>query len=555
MEHTGQAVKPATAVTAPQNVAQNFAQLFLLFFFTVLYNLFFWDEDWGLNLFIFNTLILTALCYLFRQNLQKNQLAWLLLSGTIIASFAVLYHNTLNSKIAWIISFIATTAALQTPNLRILLNTWTFSLLNLFSSFGGLYREISQILISKENAVKSKKISRNLKLAIIPAVIFVVFYSIFLVANPVFASYNSNIFDEIARFFGRFFENISFERTVFVLFGFWLISAVIYRWNIDKSFDTIRILGIDLVIRKKKEKVISTKKIVEIFENQKDDKNDSGDFQKNLNENQYRNARETQLLFKSLDLKNEVQMAFLVVISVNLLLLVVNIIDIRFLWFGFEPSPDVSLAALVHQGTYMLIFSILLSMAILMYYFRYNINFYKKNTLLKSLAIVWLVQNGILIISVFFRCYHYISEYGLAYKRIGVIIFLILTIIGLITFYSKIRHKKSAYYLLRVNSLAAYVMLIAMSFVNWDNLIVSENLKHPNWNASGDIDFTTSRSDSTLPILYENEKIVTKKSAQTTINHKEFLDNRKKRFIKHYESTSWLSWNVTSAGVYARLKE
>ncbi len=165
------------------------------------------------------------------------------------------------------------------------------------------------------------------------------------------------------------------------------------------------------------------------------------------------------------------------------------------------------------------------------------------------------MQNGILIISVFFRCYHYISEYGLAYKRIGVILFLILTIIGLITFYSKIKDKKSAYYLLRVNSLAAYVMLIAMSFVNWGNLIVGENLKHANWNESGDIDFTTSRSDSTLPILYENEKKINLKSAQTNFNHKEYLDNRKKRFIKHYESRSWLSWNATSASVYARLKE
>ena len=154
-----------------------------------------------------------------------------------------------------------------------------------FSSFGGVYTEILRAFTGKETSAKSKKISRNLKLAIIPTLIFVVFYCIFLIANPVFAGYNSHIFDEITVFLGNLVENISFERIGFILVGFWLISAVIYRWNIDKSFDTIRILGVDLVIRKKKAKVISTKKIIEILENQDDDKNDSGDFQKNLKEN------------------------------------------------------------------------------------------------------------------------------------------------------------------------------------------------------------------------------------------------------------------------------
>ena len=544
MGHTTTAV----ADIAPQNNAtkMQLLQLFLLVFFTVLYNFFFWNEDWGLNLFIFNSLILMALCYLFKENLPKNQLAWLLLSGTILASLAVLYHNTLNSKIAWIISFIATTASLQIPRLHLLLNTWIFSIINLFSSFKGVSGEISQIFSTKNSSAKSKKISRNLKLAIIPAVIFVVFYVIFLGANPVFADYNNLIFGEIGKFIENLVENISFERIIFILFGFWLISAVIYRWNIDKKFDSLGIFGVDLITKKKRVKQIFSKKNIQIA-------NSQGYDLQNL-QNQY-NQQNQQSSFKSLDLKNEVQMAFLVVISVNLLLLVVNIIDIRFLWFGFNPSPTVSLASLVHQGTYMLIFSILLSMAILMYYFRYNINFYKKNKLLKTLAIVWLVQNGILIISVFFRCYYYISEFGLAYKRIGVIVFLILTIIGLITFYSKIKDKKSAYYLLRVNSLAAYAMLIAMSFVNWDNFIVSENLKHPNWSTKGDIAFTTSRSDSTLPILYDNIKKINLKAAEMNISSIIHLDNRKENFIKNYKSTSWLSWNATSASVYARLKE
>jgi uncharacterized membrane protein len=538
MKHKKEATLSKMATSHNEtSVKTRYLYLFLLLFFTTLYNFSFWNENLGLNLFIFSTLILATLCYIFRQNLPKNQLAWLLLSGTILSSLTVLYHNTLNSKIAWLISFIATTAALKAPNLHILLNAWIFSLINFFSSLGGIYKEASQLLFSTENkSSKSRKISKNLRLAIIPAGIFIVFYVIFLIANPVFKSYNSQIFDKIITFVEYLIGGVSFERIIFIFFGFWIVSAIIYRWNIDQKFNRIRIWGTDFINRKKKVKQNLSKKIVEITENQED------------------SQQQIQVLFKNLDLKNEVQMAFLVVASVNLLLLVVNIIDIRFLWFGFNPSPNVNLASLVHQGTYMLIFSILLSMAILMYYFRYNINFYKKNTTLKNLAIIWLIQNGILIISVFFRCYYYISQYGFAYKRIGVVLFLFLTIIGLITFYIKIKNKKSVYYLLRVNSLAAYVMLVAMSFVNWDNFIVSQNLNHPNWIQSGDVYFTTSRSDSTLPILYENLNKINTNLDSKSFNSASYLHNRKEDFIRDYESKSWLSWNASSANVYERLK-
>jgi hypothetical protein len=72
----------------------------------------------------------------------------------------------------------------------------------------------------------------------------------------------------------------------------------------------------------------------------------------------------------------------------------------------------------------MLILSILLSLGILIYYFRSNQNFYPKNGFLKAAAYLWLVQNAVLSVSVLIRCGYYISEYGLAYKRIGVVIFL-----------------------------------------------------------------------------------------------------------------------------------
>ncbi len=499
---------------------KQFLKLFLLCFFTLIYNLFFWEENLGLNLFLFNSLILLAVGYLYRSNLSQNKLALLLIGGTMLTSIAMLYHNTLNSKIAWLISFSATVAVLQKPDLQLLINAWLFFLLNFFGSLVQFPPEIKSIFkLLTKHSNKMKIVNRKAGLLFIPLIIFSVFYVIFNIANPVFASYNSQFLEIINQFLVSIFANISISRLFFILFGLWLISALIYSWSIDYSMS---IKGTFFITRTR---------II--------DKN---------------------IRFKSLDLKNEAQIAFLVVASVNLLLLVVNAIDIRFLWFGFQPTAGTNLAQLVHEGTYMLIFSILLSMAILLYYFRNNLNFYKKNELLKKLAIVWLVQNGVLVISVLFRCYYYISEFGLAYKRIGVILFLILTLIGLISFYNKISNKKSAYYLLHINTIAAYVLLVAMSAINWDKLIVNFNFQHPNINKGIDMGFIVSRSDATLPIVFAN--IAKLNSARGIygekdkwISYEEYLESRKNRFLKDYEQVSWLSWNFSDAETYQLLKK
>src|SRR5690606_26372282 len=127
----------------------------------------------------------------------------------------------------------------------------------------------------------------------------------------------------------------------------------------------------------------------------------------------------------SLDpLERERRAGVVLLVLVNSALLVVNVIDINWVWFGFTVPEDFSLKQFVHEGTWALIWSILLSMVVLLYLFRGNLNFHPRNATLKRLATVWVVQNFILGISVFLRNWHYISFHGLAYKRVGVIVFL-----------------------------------------------------------------------------------------------------------------------------------
>jgi len=242
-------------------------------------------------------------------------------------------------------------------------------------------------------------------------------------------------------------------------------------------------------------------------------------------------------------------------ILVNLLLLVVNVIDIDWVWFGFEVPVDFSLKQFVHEGTWMLIISILLSMLILLHLFRGNQNFFGRIASLKTLALVWVVQNFILGISVFLRNYHYIDFHGLAYKRIGVIVFLALVLVGLITLFVKIRERKSFFYLLRVNGWAAFVVLVGLSMVNWDGFIVRTNLRHDN-PGEIDIDNYLAMSDKVLPLLYDNLALVSEQMARhrnnrvrwvdhlDPVDFKEALDHKRDRFLERYEGQQWQEWDL-----------
>jgi len=510
---------------------KTFLQPFFLITFTLLHSLFFWEEDLGLNGFLFGNLVLVLTIYLYcpkpyAQFFKANPLILLFVSGTFLMNCVLLYHNTLNSKIVWVLSLTATIAYLQNHQLKQLFNAWIFYVINGASSLQYLVPTLlGSLKSSSPKSNKLKNYRRKIGLLVVPILIFAVFYGIFLFANPVFASYNETFLIEMDKFFIRFFENISFARILFGVWGFWLVSSFIYRWKIDTVFAQASIPDKFKIERRP-------------------------------------NKSKIERIFKTLDLKNEAQIALLTIGSVNVLLLVINLIDIRFLWFGFEPSTDARLAELVHEGTYILIFSILLSMGILFYYFRQNLNFYARNKILQKIAYLWLFQNGILLFSVLLRCYYYIEEHGLAYKRIGVILFLLLTLIGLVSVYYKIKNKKTAYYLLHVNSMALYLLLIFTSFVNWDVLIVSFNFNHPNLNkGSLDIPFMLSRSHSTIPIVQANaHKLDMTVGAESEyysgiISRKNRLDNQKEEFLYHYKTLSWLSWNYTSDKVYEQLSK
>ena len=269
--------------------------------------------------------------------------------------------------------------------------------------------------------------------------------------------------------------------------------------------------------------------------------------------------------FKFNSLLSEYKAGVFLLIILNILILILNIIDIKWVWFSFEWEGQY-LKQFVHEGTYLLILSILISIALVLYYFRGNLNFYQNNKWLKYLSYIWLAQNAVLTLSVAIRNFWYIYYFALAYKRIGVIIFLVLTIYGLYTVFVKVQQKKSAFYLFRANAYSLFVALIISSLVNWDTVIAKYNFSHADTSFLH-LRYLATLSDKTLPALDKSLPELRKlhqaqianfpleKNFMPAEEYHEVIKSRKRRFVEKWNNKSLLSWNLPEYLAYKEITE
>src|SRR5690606_39339795 len=91
---------------------------------------------------------------------------------------------------------------------------------------------------------------------------------------------------------------------------------------------------------------------------------------------------------------------------------------------------------------------------------------------------------GFLIASAFYQNSVYINAMGLTYKRLGVYLFLIICLIGLVYSFLKIHQKRTNFYLIDRMSWTIFYSLIFCSIFNWGNIMTNFNLKKDkvDWN-------------------------------------------------------------------------
>lgn len=492
------------------------AQLGLFLLGSILYNWFFWEEDLGLNLLLFNHFIIAAAFLLNPASRKQNSVLLMVIASLTTASMVFFYGSTI-SKFTNFISLIVFIGYVHQPQVKAIIFA-------LFTSINNFFRfPLKQVLNSfGENGKTSKDVASSLKkvkLIIIPSFFIFIFYWIFNLSNPKFNAITTEFWLKFSTFFEWLFLDISWLRIPFFLIGCFITAAFIYHENVVLYMK--KEIGLrDIISRTRKKRIKQT-----------------------ASDTHYVQKRISPL---SIGLKNEYRSALILIGAVNLLLMFVNGLDISWLWFNFEYNGDFSLSQFVHEGTYLLIFSILLSMGIILYFFRKNINFFPKNKLIKYCSIVWILQNVILVISVGLRNYYYIEHYGLAYKRIGVFVFLLLTIVGLITLILKITKLNSSFYLIKINSISVFTAFVLLSTINWDVLIANHNLNHLN-NRKVDVTFLLTLSDNTLPLIHKNKDILNTKGVRYNgQDHHDVFAEKVRIFKEKQAKLSWLSMNLSS---------
>lgn len=102
-----------------------------------------------------------------------------------------------------------------------------------------------------------------------------------------------------------------------------------------------------------------------------------------------------------------------------------------------------------------------------------------------------------------YRNYLYVSEYGLTYKRIGVWIYILLVITGLISTYIKVDRHFTLWKLFKLNFSMALWLFLLLSFVNWDGLIAKYNLYYAR---QTDFTYLLRLSYRVLPVMNDHEE-------------------------------------------------
>lgn len=501
-------------------------KLTLLLAGAVLFNLIFWQEKIAINALIFDVFILGAVFYLYPAAFTKPVMKWLLLAHLITWGTLIL-HNTMLSKIAFCSTLMLVVVFTQYLH-RSVWYAAASALGNYLLFVFSFAEDIQQV---KKGGFRSPGFKKGFRFLIIPLLIATVFFVIYSLSNAVFQDMVNSVSIALERFFSRFFEWFNWQRFGFLMLGLFVSGGLLLKMRSNYFAENEARRQNELYRTKrdlKKWKETAMFDLLYLF---------MGRFANGM-----------------LALRNENTVGIISLVMLNLLLMFINVLDIIYVWFGFGYTANLNLTEFVHEGTGMLIFSIVLAVFVLLFFFRGNLNFYKKNKWLRWGAYCWLLQNAVLVVSVLFRDYYYIAKLGLAYKRIGVLVFLVMVLVGLITVFIKIHRRKTAYYLWRVNGWFAIVLLVAASCVHWDKTIAGYNLAHKK-TIPVDVHFLLSLSDRTLPALEKHLDVLD--NFKTPIydmggaqygpgmTARAVFEMRKKTFFLKQQNYSWLSWNAS----------
>jgi hypothetical protein len=356
-----------------------------IFLTTALFVILFYDQEMGMNLGILG--IIYALLTLFKTPEKNRTKSILILFVTsILSSLAFIWYGDFASFLAIVSSLLLFSYRSRNRKLKILFLIPIFAI----NSFTSIFR-----FFSFDEWLPKKNVSgvwqKTLAFIIIPLVLISLFFGIYSVGSNHFASLFQDYELDVNVWQLLCLSVLGF----FIAFNYWnyAVERFIYKHN-------------NLL---------------------------SDDFQE-----QFKTPKST---YSFLDLDAERASGVISFFCLNILL-IFFIITYNYEQFYEVSKTPVQLSEETHERVNAVIISIIMAVLVIMFYFKSAFNFDPKAMLMKIFARTWIILNGILVISAALKNYEYIISFGFTYKRLGVIAFLLLALIGLALTFIKIQRKK-----------------------------------------------------------------------------------------------------------------
>ncbi len=148
----------------------------------------------------------------------------------------------------------------------------------------------------------------------------------------------------------------------------------------------------------------------------------------------------------------------------NVVFLVHNVLDARYLWLGGVLPDGLTYAEYAHRGAYLLIITVILAGG-------FVIAAFPGDAAPRSRALVWLVglwigQNAWLTVSAARRLALYVDAYGLTMLRVAAGLWLLVVALGLLSMVGRVAARWSNLRLLSVNGVATAVVLLGSCLVD-----------------------------------------------------------------------------------------
>ena len=387
---------------------------------SLIFTLLFYNESVGVNLAIFGLMLTGIICYFYQDRFTSRSHLVLVITS-ILSCIAFAWYGDFVSFLALALSIIFLQFRTQENNLKII-QVFPVVFVNGITSLGRMLM-FTQWLPKKE--IKNNFAKKLIAYFIIPTIFVGLFFIVY--------AFGSDHFSDL---FTDYYLDVNFLQLILIsLLGFYLSFTFWNYWIPEAFSDYNSLFGNDF----KDEKLI-------------------------------RNQR----TFSFLDIDFERRSGEITLALLNGLLLVF-IITYNYEQF-FEVVEKSALSSSTHERVNAVIFSIIMAVGVILFYFKGGFNFDEKAKNLKRLSKIWIFLNGILIFSTIIKNSEYVSFFGLTYKRLGVYAFLMLAIIGLFFTFLKIVKQKTNGYLVNQMVWYFYGTILLCSFVNWGNLVTNYNI-------------------------------------------------------------------------------